>query len=361
MVANITKDMKYPLALIGDDMEVVWLNDNAQVYFSGKKLPKTLKDCAVDLDEEEVKEKINKGQSCTFTAKGNKNKKVFVFDMAYCEDHMILAIWTEKNEDVREQYEQIRINSMVMQHTGRLAMQGLFNAVDRLERDPKIEQDEELSSALSRVEREAYKMYLLLNDLQLFYRENSDFPVESMKKFEITEYMDDLMRATRMTLISLDVNLQYKNKVDGERYATANPENFATSILKLLKAIVMLSGNDRNIRVTVSEKENELLVKIVGKNNRLLEYISKGQYDRKFSEKAADADNLVHAFSYTTAELMIRRNNMTLDSNRCKDDTVSLCVRIPSTKDSVGALKSEREAYMGNRFSTINLVFGDVL
>lgn len=361
LVKNITSTIDYPLALVDVGFNVLWLNDQAVDRFGKTSCPTELSQCVEGFNSVQTLEKIRHGQSCVFKAKDNCAENVFLMGLPYDDGCTMAAIWSDEHDDLLNRYEQTKIDTMIMQHIGRTAVNSLFLSVAKLERDPKIEDDEELSQTLLSIERDAYKMYVLLNDLELFYKQHANFPTEMMNKINVTEYIDGFMAPAQMTLQTIGALLKYENKVKGDRYTIVNPDSLATAVLKLIKAVILFARNEKKVRVTLTENGDSLHLKIVGKENRLFEYIVEDAHKKEFMEHASDVTNVTNAFSYTTAKMMIERNNMSLDVTNTDKNTISINVTIPVTADPTGALKSERAAYLGNRFSVINIIFGEML
>ncbi len=362
MLATITRDFDYPLAMLTQELEILWFNDKAKEFFKRKKhFSNRLWDYATGMKPEKAIRAIRSGTSCVYPAKNRVGKKIYVFETGYCERHLMLAAWVD-DQNVKFEHERRRLESLVFQHHSKLAMQRLFSATERIEHSTLLDNDDLLLKDLYTIEREAYRMYHLIGDLQIMHKELDPFLIDSTRKFDFSKYFHDLITATTVTLTALGVNLKFTNLVDSTRYVSANPAYFANSFLRLLKSVVMLMPvTPKNVRISLSEDEGGFLsLKIIAKNSRLLEFLSDKQCDTGFSDRSKNVENHGYALEYRIAEKIIKRNGMFLETE-FEDDITTVCIKMKATANSEGVLRSLDEVYFGNKFSSIGFIFGDVM
>lgn len=363
LLANITKDFDYPLAMLTQELDILWFNDKGKEFFRRKKKFSTkLCDYAVGMKKEEAIKIIRSGTSCEYPAKNRVGKKIYLFETGYAERHLMLAAWVDEDEQVQIEHERTRIERAVIQHFSKLSLQRIFNATDHIESSTALDHDDELLKSLYSIERETYRMYLLLNDLQFIHKSTDQFSIESTKKFNFTEHLEALINATTVTLTALGVNLKFSNNVQGARYINSHPTSFSMSFLRLLKSIVMLMPErPRNVRVTLSEDENGvLLLSIAAKKTNLLNFTSDEQTKSTYSERGQNLANHAYAFEYRMAEMIMNRVNISLETELV-DGVTTATMKTQGTSDPSGALKAPEEFYFGNDYSKINLIFGDVV
>ena len=362
MLDTITKDFDYPLAMLTQELEILWFNDKAKEFFKRKKhLSTRLADYALGMNTEKTIRTIRSGTSCVFLAKKRVGKKVYVFETGYCERHLMLAAWVD-DENVKFEHERRRLESLVFQHHSKVAMQRLFAATERIEHSTLLDNDDFLLQDLYTIEREAYRMYHVIGDLQIMHKELDPFLIDSTRKFDFSKYFHDLIAATTVTLTALGVTIKYSNLVGAVRYVNANPAYFANSFLRLLKSVVMLMpSTPKNIRVTLSEDESGFLsIKIAAKNSRLLEFLSDKQCETGFGERSANVERHGYALEYRIAEKIVKRNGMLLETT-LEDGVTTVCIKMRATDNPDGVLHSMDEIYLGNKFSSVNFIFGDVI
>ena len=362
MLATITRDFDYPLAMLTQELDILWFNDKAKEFFKRKKHFSTrLCDYAVGMKTDKAIMAIRSGTSCVYPAKNRVGKSIYVFETGYCERHLMLAAWVD-DQNVKFEHERRRLESLVFQHHSNVAMQRLFAATERIEHSTLLDNDDLLLQDLYTIEREAYRMYHLIGDLRIMHKELDPFLIDSTRKFDFSKYFHNLITATTVTLAALSVNIKYTNLVGATRYVNANPGFFANSFLRLLKSVVMLMpSTPKNIRISMSEDEQGyLLVKIIAKNSELLNFLSDKHCNSGFSERSTNINNYGYALEYRTAEKIIKRNGMFLETT-LEDDITTVCVKMKATDNPTGVLKSMDETYFGNKFSSIGFVFGDVM
>ena len=362
MLATITRDFDYPLAMLTQELEILWFNDKAKEFFKRKKQFSThLCDYALGMKTDIAIRTIRSGTSCVYPAKNRVGKKIYVFETGYCERHLMLAAWVD-DENVKFEHERKRLEMLVFQHHSKIAMQRLFAATERIEHSTLLDNDDLLLKDLYTIEREAYRMYHLLGNMQVMHKSQDPFSIDSTRKFDFSKYFHDLITATTVTLTALGVNIKYTNLVGATRYVNGNPAYFANSFLRLLKSVVMLMpATPKNVRISLSEDESGFLIlKIIAKNSKLLEFLSDEQCNTGFIDRSKNVDNHAHAFEYRIAEKIIKRNGMFLETE-VEDDVTTVCVKIKATDNPSGVLRSMDEVYFGNKFSSINFVFGDVM
>ena len=363
LVTNLTKDFDYPLAMLTQELEILWFNDKAKYFFRNKKsFPTRICDYAVGMKKEEALRIIRSGTSCEYPARNRVGKKIYLFETGYAERHLILAAWVDEDEHVQIEHERTRIERAVIQHFSKLALQRIFNATEHLESSTALDHDDELLKSLYSIERETYRMYLILNDLQILHKSADQFSIESTKKFSFTDYLETLVNATTVTLTALGVNLKFTNNVKGMRFINSHPTSFSMSFLRLLKSIVMLMPEKpRNVRVTLSEEKNGVLsLSIAAKKTNLLDFISDEQTKSTYADRGQNLANHAYAFEYRMAEKIMNRVNITLETELVDGVTIAT-MKTKGTSDPKGSLKTLEEFYFGNDYSKINLVFGDVL
>ena len=363
MLDTITRDFEYPLVMLTQELEILWFSDKAKEFFKRKKhLSTRLADYALGMNTERTIRTIRAGTSCIFLAKNRVGKKVYVFETGYCERHLMLAAWVD-DENVKFEHERKRLEMLVFQHHSKLAMQHLFSATERIEHSTLLDNDDLLLKDLYTIEREAYRLYHLLGDLQLMHKDLDPFQIDSTRKFDFTRYFYNLINATTMTLAALKVNVKYANLIGDTRYVNSNPAYFANCFLRLLKSVVMLMpATPKNVRVTLSEDEDGFLaVKIIAKNSRLLDFLSDELCNSDRGYRQQNVDNIGYALEYRTAEKMAKRIGMFLETT-VEDDVTTVCLKAKTTANAKGVLLSTLdETYFGNKFSSVNFVFGDVL
>lgn len=363
LLDNITRDFDYPLAMMTQELEILWFNDKAKTFFKRKKsMPTSLSHYAVSMNTRKTIETLRSGTSCEFKAKNRVGKKIYVFETGYCERHLFLAAWVDEDNNAQIEHERHRIEMLIFQHNCKLAIQRLFNATTVIEHSKVLNGDPNLMKSFSAIEREAYRLYLMLGDLQIVHKDMDPFAIDSTRKFDFTQHFNELISATTLSLAPLGVNIAFTTSVLGIRYVNANPHYFSMSFLRLLKAVVMLmDSKPKNVRVMLDEDADGcLLLKIIANGTRLLHFLSDEQCSKGFVYRGQNIDNFSYAYAYKIAETIIRRNNMFL-STELDGSTTTVCVKIPATEDPKGVLRSMKECYLGNKFSTINLVFGDMM
>jgi len=363
LLDNITRNLDYPLAMLTQELEILWFNDKAKEFFRRKKsMPTSLSHYAVNMNVRKTIETLRSGTSCEFKAKNRVGKKIYVFETGYCERHLFLAVWLDADKNTQIEHERHRIEMLIFQHNCKLAIQRLFNATAVIDHSKILHGDPNLMKSFSAIEREAYRLYLMLGDLQIVHKDMDPFAIDSTRKFDFTQHFNELISAATLSLAPIGVNIAYTTSVLGIRYVNANPYYFSMSFLRLLKSVVMLmSERPKNVRIILDEDEEGcLLLKIIAKNTRLLHFLSDEQCSKGFIYRGQNIDNLSYAYAYKIAETIIRRNNMFLSADR-EGDTTTVCMKIPATENPSGVLRSIKEPYLGNKFSTVNLVFGDVM
>lgn len=363
LLANITKDFDYPLAMLTQELDILWFNDKGKEFFRRKKKFSTkLCDYAVGMKKEEAIKIIRSGTSCEYPAKNRVGKKIYLFETGYAERHLMLAAWVDEDERVQLEHERTRIERAVIQHYSKLALQRIFSATDHIESSTALDHDDDLLKSLYSIERETYRMYLLLNDLQILHKSADQFSIESTKKFNFTEHFESLINATTVTLTALGVNLQFSNNIPSTRYINSHPTSFSMSFLRLLKSMVMLMPEKpRNVRITLSEDENGTLsLSIAAKKTNLLDFISDEQTKSTYAERGKNLANHSYAFEYKMAEKIMNRVNWELKTELVDGVTIAT-MKTQGTSNPKGALMTPEEFYFGNDYSKINLVFGDVV
>ena len=361
LLENLTQRLDCPLAMLDDELNFLWMNTQALEYFKRKEsLPTNLTECAYKMKVNRTVRLLHSGESLEFRVKGRVGKKLYVFETRYCENHMILAAWVDADREIRIEHETAMAEEMMLQKNSADSMQKLYSAIEAIESSEALVGHNDLYAAVDTVQREAYRMYLMLNDLQVIKKELNEFSIDPMRKFNFTEYYNDLVTAAKFTLSSLKVDLKFSDTVDGKRYVNANPQNFAISFLKALKAVVMfIEESDKHVRVSLSEEAGDLKLKISANDTRLMQFL-KAEHLENAETKNPTLKECSYIFEYKIAEKMVRRNNMTIDVEQT-DNLTTVCMTIPATDDPRGVLRSMRETYLGNNFSTINLVFGDMI
>ena len=362
LLDNLTQRLDCPLAMLDDELNFLWMNDQATEYFRRKDtLPTNLTECAYKMKVNRTVRLLHSGESLEFRVKGRVGKKLYVFETRYCENHMILAAWVDADREIRIEHETMMAEEMMLEKNSADSMQKLYSAIETIESSEALVGHNDLYAAVDTVQREAYRMYLMVNDLQVINKELNEFSIDSMRKFNFTEYYNDLVTATKFTLSSLKVDVKLNNSVEGKRYVNANPQNFAISFLKALKAVVMLieEKKEKYVRVSLSEEEGNLKLKISADGTKLVQFLNAEYLENEEMQKPTLKERS-YLFEYKIAQKMVRRNNMFIDIEQA-DNLTTVCMTIPATDDPRGVLRSMRETYLGNNFSTINLIFGDMV
>lgn len=363
LLENLTQRLDCPLAMLDDELNFLWMNAQALEYFKRKdNLPTNLTECAYKMKVNKTVRLLHSGESLEFRVKGRVGKKLYVFETRYCENHMILAAWVDADREIRMEHETMVAEEMMLRNNSDDSIQKLYSAIETIESSEALVGHNDLYAAVDTVQREAYRMYLMLNDLQVIKKELDEFSIDPTRKFNFTEYYNDLVTATKFTLSSLKVDVKLSGSIEGNRYVNANPQNFAISFLKALKATVMLieEGAERHVRVSLSEEGQNLKLKISVNGTKLVRLLNCEHLDQTVEIKKPTHKELSHVFEYRIAEKMVRRNNMSIDAEQ-KDNLTTVCMTIPATDDPRGVLRSMRETYLGNNFSTINIVFGNMI
>ncbi len=363
LLENLTRRLDCPLAMLDDELNFLWMNAQAVDYFKRKDNPPTnLTECAYKMKVNKTVRILHSGQSLEFRVKGRVGKKLYVFETKYCENHMILAAWVDADREIRTEHETMMAEETMLRNNSTDSLQKLYSAIETIESSEALVGHNDLYAAVDTVQREAYRMYLMLNDLQVIKKELDEFSIDPTKKFNFTEYYNDLVTATKFTLSSLKVDVILSDSVEGKRYVNANPQNFAISFLKALKAVVMLFKEEasKHVRVSLSAEGENLKLKISAQDTKLVQILNAEHLDPSVESKKPTDKELSYAFEYKIAEKMVRRNNMFIDVEQSGNLT-TVCMTIPATEDPRGLLRSMRETYLGNNFSTINVVFGDTI
>ncbi len=363
LLENLTQRLDCPLAMLDDELNFLWMNAQAVEYFKRKdSLPTNLTECAYKMKVNKTVRLLHSGESLEFRVKGRVGKKLYVFETRYCENHMILAAWVDVDREIRIEHETMAAEETMLRKNSDNSMQKLYSAIETIESSEALVGHNDLYAAVDTVQREAYRMYLMLNNLQVIKKELDEFSIDPTRKFNFTEYYNDLVTATKFTLSSLKIDVKLSDSVEGKRYVNANPQNFAVSFLKALKAVVMLieEEKDKHVRVSLSEEGQDLKLKISANGTKLVRFLNAEYLNQSAEIKKTTLEELSHVFEYKIAEKMVRRNNMFIDVEQT-DNLTTVCMTIPATDDPRGVLRSMRETYLGNNFSTINVVFGNVI
>lgn len=363
LLENLTQRLDCPLAMLDDELNFLWMNAQAVEYFKRKEsLPTNLTECAYKIKVNKTVRLLHSGESLEFRVKGRVGKKLYVFEIIYCENHMILAAWVDVDREIRIEHETMKAEETMLEKNSADSMQKLYSAIETIESSEALVGHNDLYAAVDTVQREAYRMYLMLNDLQVIKKGLDEFSIDPIRKFNFTEYYNDLVTATKFTLSSLKVDVKLSDTVEGKRYVNANPQNFAVSFLKALKAVVMLVENEttKHVRVSLSEEGDSLKLKISVNGTKLVRFLNGEHLDESNEIEKPTIKELSHLFEYRVAEKMMRRNNMFIAAEQT-DDLTTVCITIPATDDPRGVLRSMRETYLGNNFSAINTVFGDMM
>ena len=362
LLANITKNLDYPLAMLSNELDILWFNDKAKDFFRNKKhFPKRICEYALGMKKEEALKTIFSGTSCEYPAKNRVGKKIYLFQTGYAENFLILAAWVDEEEKVRLQHERALIDDSIVKYYSKYSLQKIFTATEHIESSTLLDNDDELLKSLYNIERETYRMYLLLTDMQIVQRDHDKFNIPATKKFEFTEYFKTLVSATNLTLSAIGVNIQFSSSIEGERYITSSSSRFSASFLRLLKSVIMsIPEAKKKVRVTLSEQDGIVSVKVSAKNTDLLKYLSDDQIKTAHAKRIEKLDNHYYAYEYRIAESILKRIGLDLDINLADDMTIAT-IKIPATTDPKGALRATYDVYIGNDFSKINLIFGDVV
>ena len=363
LLENLTQRLDCPLAMLDDELNFLWMNKQAVEYFKRKdSLPTNLTECAYKMRPNRTVRLLHSGESLEFRVKGRVGKKLYVFETKYCENHMILAAWVDADREIRIEHETMAAEEEMLRKNSADSIQKLYSAIETIESSEALVGHNDLYSAVDTVQREAYRMYLMLNDLQVIKSELDEFSIDPTRKFDFTEYYNDLVTATKFTLSSLKIDMKLSDSVEGKRYVNANPQNFAISFLKALKAVVMLLEGEapKHVRISLSEEGENLKLKISANGTRLVELLNAEYLNQPDGTKKPALKDITHVFEYRIAQKMVKRNNMFIDVEET-DNLTTVCMTIPATDNPRGVLRSVRETYLGNNFSTINVVFGDTI
>lgn len=360
---NLTQNVDCPFALLDDELNILWMNTQATTYFKRRdSMPTNLTECGYKIKVNRVVRLLHSGETLEFRVKGRTGQKLYVFETRYCENHMILAAWVDADRDIRIEHEIRSAEEKMLKTIGDDSMQKLYSAIETIETSEALVGHNNLYAAVDTVQREAYRMYLMLNDLQVLRKEFDELSFEPMRKFDFTEYYNDLVNATKFSLTPLKVDMKLSDSIQDKRYVNANPQNFAISFLKALKAMVLLAeGEDtKHVRVSLSEENTDLKVRVSVENTKLMQLLNAEYLSQPSTVQKPALNELSHVFEYRVAEKMVKRNNMFIDLQKA-DNVTTICMTIPATDDPRGVLRSAHETYIGNNFSTINLVFGNII
>ena len=147
---------------------------------------------------------------------------------------------------------------------------------------------------------------------------------------------------------------------EGSNSVGRNAE-YCEEIYRRSKTTTFLTGLCSHKPTNSRQSQNRpLIVKIIAKNFELLNFLSDKHCNSGFSERSTNINNYGYALEYRTAEKIIKRNGMFLETT-LEDDVTTVCVKMKATDNPSGVLKSMDETYFGNKFSSIGFVFGDVM
>ena len=354
IVQNMPELMSYPVALMTENGDISWLNGQAEKMFEGQSV-KNISDCIDGFNMAEMRKLTVKGASYCITDK--QGETVYFRDMPYDTESILLAVWTGERSELWKIQQQNMMAQLSVDYLRRTAMHRAFLILEEVEDELNRQKKDKLSQRLDDAEREIYTLYRLLEDQAILH--DSRLPeLNGVVKFDVTAETKALIGPIRLVAQSLQGEVCFDDRTKQPRYAVANPEWYVFSVLKLVRVMLMFA-EDKILAVTFENKSQETVLTIAGKSRSLLGYLEETASELSLMQRVGSMEKIAHAYEYTSAEKIVRQNHMRLTKTENGDEltlTLSMC----STDDPNGYLRSDKKVYLGNRFSTLSMVFGDL-
>ncbi|HAB00341.1 MAG TPA: hypothetical protein DCE08_02280 [Ruminococcaceae bacterium] len=122
---------------------------------------------------------------------------------------------------------------------------------------------------------------------------------------------------------------------------------------------MLIFAEDKKLAVTFENKAQETVLTITGKSCSLMGYLEETASELSLMQRVGNMEKIAHAYEYTSAEKIVSQNHMRLTKTE-NGDELTLTLSMRSTDDPNGYLRSDVKVYLGNRFSPLSVVFGDL-